>query len=131
MCKKGNFLRDVHYSTTPSIGVRVSFLKIDIKDKNGVEWKLVDLSSNPLIPKLSKTLVLLGKFDRYFKDRYPNCTISMKLLLFLPQRVERTHYGTFFLENGKGIKWTFVKISGQEVCYYLFSTYPFCIFQDY
>lgn len=68
MCKKGNFLRDVRYSTTPSIGVRVSFLKIDIKDKNGVEWKLVDLSSNPLIPKLSKTLVLLGKFDSYFKD---------------------------------------------------------------
>lgn len=72
MCKKGNFLRDVCYWTTPSIGIRDSFLKTDVKDKNRAEWKLVDLFMKPLTPKLSKALVLLGKYDRY-----PNCTISL------------------------------------------------------
>jgi len=62
MCKKGNSLRDVHYSIIPSTGVRDSFLKTDVKDKNRDEWKLLDLSINPLTPKLSKALKNLGKF---------------------------------------------------------------------
>lgn len=38
-----------------SIGVRNSFLKTDVKDKNKAEWKLVDLSIKFLAPKISKT----------------------------------------------------------------------------
>lgn len=74
-CKNGNFLKVVHCSTIFSTGVRGSFLKTDVKRRT--ELKLVEPSINPLTPKLDKTLVLLGKFDRYFKNRYPNSTLSL------------------------------------------------------
>lgn len=56
--------------------MRDIFLKIDVEDKNRAQWGLVDLSMNHLAPKLSKAFVLLGMFDNYFKDGYPNCTVS-------------------------------------------------------
>lgn len=52
-------------------------MKIDVEDNNRAEWGLVGLSMNNLTSKLSEAFVLLGMFDNYFQDGYPNCTVSL------------------------------------------------------